>query len=218
MPILGRIDLMFNDLNKQKYVHIPPKEILLKILRDGLYEANISQRQLESELGDDQSNISKKLRGERPIRIEEVTFINSLILERLVSLPSEPVKNWFTPPNELVSITSNAKVREVAELMDKKDFTQLPVFKDGRYVGIVSDYTILRRILSPNTQSKGKWLNELRELSVEQADIIDHAPVYSSEDHLAEISQALMYHYAILISQGSKYGILTRADLLKIVY
>ena len=50
------------------------------------------------------------------------------------------------------------------------------------------------------------------------ADIIDHAPVYSSEDHIAEIAQALMFHYAILVSQGSQFGIITRADYLKMVF
>jgi predicted transcriptional regulator len=205
-------------VSDQKYVLIPPKEILLKLLRDGLDEANVSQRQLEEALDDDQSNISKKLRGERPIRIEEVTFITSLIIERLASLPSEPVKNWFTPPDELVSVTVNTKVREAAKKMQEGDFTQLPVFQAGKYLGIVSDYSILKRTLSPNTQSKGNWLNELKEMTVSQAEVIDHAPVYSFEDHIAEIAQALMYHYAILISQGSQYGIFTRADLLKIIY
>ncbi len=201
-----------------KYVQIPPKEILLKILRDGLDEANISQRQLEKELGDDQSNISKKLRGERPIRIEEVTFISSLILERLASLPSEPVKHWYTPPEELVKASSSDKVSYAANKMAEEDFTQLPVIDEGKYLGVVSDYSILKRTLSPNTQSKGNWLNELKEMTLKQADVIEQAPIYSSEDHIAEIAQALMFHYAVLISHGSQYGIITRADLLKIVY
>lgn len=218
MPTVGRIDLMVNDLSEQRYIHIPPKEILLKMLRDGLDEANISQRYLEEELGDDQSNISKKLRGERPIRLEEITFITSLILERLASLPSQPVKEWFTPPEELVSVSYDQKVATAARIMEEKEFTQLPVFENRKYLGIVSDYSILRRTLSPNITSKGKWLDELKNMTLIEADVIEQAPIYSSEDHIAEIAQALMFHYAILISHGSQYGIITRADLLEIVF
>ena len=194
--------------------------VLLQYLRDGLNDAKISQSEVARLLGDNQSNISKKLLGKRPIGIEDISFITSLILERVASLPQNAVSNWYTPPENVLSIYSDQTVEKASDMMVEKGYTQLPVF-DRTYsnsLGIVTDYTIMRRMLSPNTFSKGNWLEELRQMTIEKAEVIDQAPTYSLDTPVAEIAQALLFHYAILIfKERGKVGIITRADFLKMM-
>ena len=73
-------------------------------------------------------------------------------------------------------------------------------------------------MLSPNTFSRNNWLDEFKKMTLEKAEVIDQAPTYSLDTPIAEIAQALLFHYAILIfKERGKVGIITRADFLKII-
>ncbi len=109
--------------------------------------------------------------------------------------------------------------------MKKGEFTQLLVLDavlttEGqihRCLGIITDWAILRRMLHP-IRSKEDWLKELGNMKIRDAGIIDVAPKYPLESSLLEVAEGLMHHYAVLIEEGEgKYGIMTRADLLKLV-
>lgn len=207
-------------MSESKYIKIPPLPALLQYLRDGLNDAKIKKSAVARLLEDDQSNFSKKLLGKRPISIEDVSFITSLILERVASLPQDPVSKWYTPPEQVISVYSDDSVEKVADIMAKEGYSQLPVF-DRTYsdsLGIVTDYSVLKRMLSPNTFSKNKWIDEIKKMTIEKAEVIDQAPTYSQDTSIAEIAQALLFHYAILIfKERGKVGIITRADFLKII-
>lgn len=216
-------------MSEANYIKIPPKETLLQLLRDGLNDANISQRQLEDFLGDDQSNISKKLRGKRPISIEEVSLLTSLILERVASLPQKTVADIYVKSVDVAGVDSNDLVSVAISKMKQGGFSQLPVFDEetGNW-GIITEFTIMKRMLSPlksdkeiikdneGTASKLNWLNECRGMPIKEAKIIDEAPIYPLETPIAEIAQALLFHYAVLILETrEKVGLVTRADFLE---
>ncbi len=220
-------DLMVCGMSETKYIQIPPKETLLKLLRDGLNEANISQRQLEKELDDDQSNISKKLRGKRPISIEDVSKLSSLILERVASLPKKTVAEIYVKSVDVAFVDSNDPVSLAIDKMKKGGFSQLPVYdkKTGRW-DIITEFTIMNRMLSPlklnkdeknpETKAKDNWLQELKEMPIKEAKITDEAPEFPSDTPIAEIAQALLFHYAVLIIEArDKIGLVTRADFLE---
>lgn len=207
-------------MTEPRFIRIPPEKSLLQFLREGLKEAGISQRKLAEFLETDQGNISKKLWGKRPFRYEEISAITSLILERVSSIPKKPLSEIYTPSQDVVYVYSDDSVSEAAKKMTEGDFTQLPV-KDRetkKCIGIVTDFALLKRMLSPTIPSKENWLQEFRNMKIEDADVIDEAPTYPSNTPIAEIAQALLFHYAVLISEGKgKIGIVTRYDFLKLL-
>jgi CBS domain-containing protein len=93
-------------------------------------------------------------------------------------------------------VHSEDRVSDAATEIMKGDFTQLPVIdrKTRRCVGIVTDFTLLKRMLSPTIPSKEKWLEEFKDMKIEDADVIDEAPSYPSSTPIAEIAQALLLH------------------------
>jgi predicted transcriptional regulator len=175
-----------------------------------------------------QGNLSKKLRGKKPISIEEISEITSIILERIASLPQKKINETklYTQSIKVKTIDADKSVAAACEIMDKEGFTQLPVMnKETHKWGLITDFTILKRMLSPikkakkRNVSKGDWLKVLGNLAVKDAEVIDEAPTYSPKTSVSEIAQALLYHYAILILESrDKVGIVTRADLLQLLY
>jgi ZIP family zinc transporter len=77
---------------------------LLQFLRQGLKEAGISQRKLAEFLETDQASISRKLRGKRPFRYEEISAITYLILERVSSIPQEPISELYVRSQNVVNV------------------------------------------------------------------------------------------------------------------
>lgn len=149
----------------------------------------------------DQASISRKLRGERSFRFDEISEITSLILEQISSLPQKTIGQLYVSSQKTVSIFSDDFVEEAAKKMRKGDLTQLPVLEraTGKCRGIVTDFALLRRMLSPFTVSKKGWLNDLGRMKIKEADIIDAAPIFPLTSSIIEIAQALIYHYAVLV-------------------
>lgn len=171
-------------------------------------------------LEDDQGNLSKKLHGKISFNIEQISEISSLILEIISSMPHKPIIEFYTKSESVVKVNSDDSVNVAVTEMTKGGFTQLPVInkKTGKCLGIVTDFTLLKRMLTPNAKSEEKWLNKFKKMSIIDADIIDESPTYPMSTSIAEIAQALLFHYAILIiDEKGEYGIVTRADFIKIL-
>ena len=209
-------------VTEPRFIKIPSEETLRQLLRQGLNEAKISQRKLAEILETDQASISRKLTGKRSFRLEEISAITSIILEQISSMPPKTISDaqmYVSSPN-LVYVYTDDVVSEAARKMKNGSFTQLPVVdkERGECIGIVTDFTLLKRMISPTTPSKEKWLNELKKMKIRDAGVIDAVPTFPLNSSIIEIAQALMYHYAVLISEGKgKFGIVTRADFLRLL-
>lgn len=202
----------------EEFIRIPPEESILQYFKHGLKNAGISQRMLAKLLETEQASISRKLAGKRHFRIEEISAITSLIIERVSSLPHHPVSKLYSP--NAVCVYSDDKMSEVARKMMNGNYTQLVVIErqTKECIGLVTDLTLLKRLLSPTTLSKKNWLEELKNMKVNDADVIDEAPIFALNTPIAEVAQALLFHYAILINdKNAKVGIITRADFLKLL-
>jgi predicted transcriptional regulator len=207
-------------LTETRFVNIPPKNSLLQFLNKGLKEAGISQRKIAEFLDTDQASISRKLAGKRAFRYEEISFITSLIFERVSSIPQKPIRDLYVNSQNLVTVYSEDKISLASDRMAKNEFTQLPVIDktSKTCIGIVTDFTLLNRMVSPNKASKGNWLTEFNNMKIKDAEVIDKAPTYPLDTPIAEIAQALLFHYAILIEElNGKIGIVTRADFLELL-
>jgi predicted transcriptional regulator len=113
--------------------------------------------------------------------------------------------------NKVVGIQKNEPVSKVVQLMKSYGYSQLPVFDGKRSVGSVSEKTILNQILA------GKDLAQITKLSIE--DVMEEAfPQVDEDAPLSLISSLLQIYSAVLVSKkGTAVGIITKADLLRIL-
>jgi predicted transcriptional regulator len=95
--------------------------------------------------------------------------------------------------------------------MRETGYSQLPVFNGTQAVGSLTEKVILQRLMStPNPDELSKQLIE---------EIMDEAfPTVSEETPLSMVSALLQYESAVLVARkGRVLGIITKADLLKVV-
>lgn len=114
-------------------------------------------------------------------------------------------------PNEVIGIQKDEPVSKVVRLMKEHGYSQIPVFNGKQPVGSISEKTILRQILA------GKDLAQISKLPVE--DVMEEAfPQVSEDAPLSLISSLLQTYSAVLVSKkGAVVGIITKADLLRIL-
>jgi len=113
--------------------------------------------------------------------------------------------------DKVVGVNKNDMVSKAVRLMAEHGYSQLPVFDEEHAVGSISEKTILSQILA------GKDLTRVSMLPVEE--IMDEAfPQVGEDAPLSVISSLLEVYPAILVSKkGKVVGIITKADLLKIL-
>jgi predicted transcriptional regulator len=130
-------------------------------------------------------------------------------LERIEIEKKSFVRDVLNP--RIIGIQKDRNVSDAVQLMKENGYSQLPVF-DGEFViGSVSEKTILKQI------SDGKDLNTLSKLFV--SEIMEEAfPQIAEDTPLSMVSNLLQGYSAILATKKGKIvGILTKADLLKIL-
>ena len=111
----------------------------------------------------------------------------------------------------VVGVQKSDLVSKAVRLMTDHGYSQLPVFDGEHAVGSVSEKTILGQVLA------GKDLTQVSMLAV--GDVMEEAfPQVGEEAPLSLISGLLQVYPAVLIStKGKVVGIVTKADLLKML-
>ncbi len=113
--------------------------------------------------------------------------------------------------NEVVGIQKSELVSKAVRLMTDYGYSQLPVFDNEHAVGSISEKTILGQV------SAGKDLAQVSKILVEE--VMEEAfPQVSEDAPLPLISSLLQVYPGVLISKkGKVVGIVTKADLLKML-
>jgi predicted transcriptional regulator len=126
-----------------------PEARLAQLIREKQAELGVSQRELEDKLGIPQSLISRALKEERGFRYEEAQRIIEYLLTKRALIPWDGRAQDLAVTEKLVWMYDDATVGEAAVSMLEKGFTQVPVRsrEDGRWRGVVTDLSILRRML-----------------------------------------------------------------------
>jgi predicted transcriptional regulator len=227
--IVCDIRIVLIEMSEEEYIHLPPEETVIQYLNRELKKHHVPQSEVARALDMDQSNVSRLLRktkgAYRRLGYEEAYQIILLILKHVSSVSNESIVKYYTRSEDLVFVHSDEPViNAVKKMMDGK-FTQIPVLEEmvhqgnmiHRCIGILTDWALLRRMLHP-IRSVESWLKEFIDMTIRDADVIDEVPRYPLESPLLEVSEGLMHHYAVLIEEGAgKYGIITRADFLKLL-
>ena len=168
----------------------------------------LKQGELAKFAGVSQSLIAKLESGRIDSSYTKVKKIFE-VLERLEVRTKAETEKLLN--KEIVSIQKNESVSKVVELMKKHGYSQIPVFDGKQSVGSISEKTILNQILS------GTDFSQLSTLLIQ--DIMEEAfPQVDGDAPLSLISNLLRVYSAVLVSkQGIPVGIITKADLLRIL-
>jgi len=113
--------------------------------------------------------------------------------------------------NKIIAIQKSEFVSKAVQKMAEHGYSQLPVFDGEHAVGSISEKTIIAKV------SAGKDLNQVSKLSVGEA-MEESFPQVGEDAPLPLISSLLQVYPAVLIStKGKVVGIVTKADLLKML-
>ncbi len=168
----------------------------------------LTQAQLAELTGVSQSYIAKL----ESRRIEPSYRRTKAILEVLNRLEQESeTKASEVMTDEVVSIQVNDPVQRAVDLMWSHGFSQLPVLDGDKPVGSISERTIIERImhLEDRTNISKRPISE----------VMDEAfPQVGEEAPISLLTSLLRVYPAVLVSRrGRIVGIVTKADLLKIL-
>ena len=169
---------------------------------------DLSQKELALLAGVSQSMIAKLEALKISPSYERTTRIFDALedLEREVELKVREIAS-----KKVIGVRSQDTVSRATELMRQTGFSQLPVLDDRVAVGSISEKTVLAQIL------KGMNLAELSRKRVEE--IMDESfPQLDEESQFSAVSSLLQYSPAVIVTKkGRLSGIVTKADLLKVV-
>ena len=130
--------------------------------------------------------------------LERLEFKNKVQAEKLLH-------------NEVTSVQRYEPISKVVKIMKEHGYSQIPVFDGKQSVGSISERTIMRQILA------GKDLEQISSLRTEE--IMEEAfPQINEDAPLSLITSLLQTYSAILVSRkGNVIGIITKADLLRVL-
>jgi len=111
----------------------------------------------------------------------------------------------------VVSIQADDSISKGVRVMRETGFSQLPVFNESHVVGGLTEKIILEKLVGAAKP------DEVARQSVEK--IMDEPfPIVGEETPLSMVSALLQYAPAVLVAKrGHVEGIITKADLLKVV-
>jgi len=168
----------------------------------------LSQKELAKMVGVSQSMIAKIETG----RINPSYIKTKAIFDLLESLEKKrEIKVGEIVQGKVVGVQKDDPVSKATRIMNETGYSQLPVFDGVRIVGSMTEKTVLTQILA------GKDPKELSRLPVESI-MEESFPTVNEDAPLTVISALLQYSQAVLVTKkGQIKGIVTKADLLKVV-
>ena len=168
----------------------------------------MSQKELAKLSGVSQSMIAKIESG----RISPSYLKTKAIFDMLESLERRnQLKAKDVSHGKVVGLQAHEPVAKGVRVMRETGFSQLPIFSGNQVVGSSTEKVILQSLMSTTNPD---------ELSKQPAErIMDEAfPTVSEETPLSTVSALLQYEPAVLVAKrGRVFGIITKADLLKVV-
>jgi predicted transcriptional regulator len=171
-------------------------------------QLGLKQSELAKMAGVSQSLIAKLEAGTIDSSYTKVKTIFD-VLERLEFKTKTQTEKVIH--KNVVTVQKNDPISKIVKIMQEYGYSQIPVFDGKQSVGSISEKTILRQIMA------GKDMEEISKMSTAQ--IMEEAfPQISEDAPLALISSLLQTYSAVLVAKkGTPIGIITKADLLRMI-
>ena len=163
-------------------------------------EVKMTQAEVAIEVGVSQSYIARLERGS----LDPKLSIVNKIIEVLTSRQSKTCYDIMTLNPLTIEARDPASV--AVGLMQKHNFSQIPVLRGTQMIGIITERDIIRNLQ-----------HDMSELSVQAVMSPEGVPMLDETTPIEVITPLFQKYQAILVqSQGRIRGIITRSDLLKL--
>ncbi|TFG30859.1 CBS domain-containing protein [Candidatus Thorarchaeota archaeon] len=174
--------------------------ILPENLRKLRQDAGMTQSEIAIEVGVTQSYIARLEGGS----LDPKLSVANKIIEVLTIRSNKTCADIMTP--DPITVDARDSASQAVELMQKYNYSQVPVLRGTQMIGMVTERDIIR-----NLQHNMKELSVQAVMSPEGIPIIDETTKIEVITPLFDTYQAILVH-----SQGRIRGIITRSDLLKL--
>ncbi len=168
----------------------------------------LSQKELAKLSGVSQSMIAKIESG----RISPSYLKTKAIFDMLEGLERKnEVKAKEICHGKVVGVQAHDTISRAVRVMRETGYSQLPVFDSGQAVGSLTEKVILQTLVGSTRPE------EVSKQSVDK--IMDEAlPTVNDETPISMVSALLSYESAVIVTKrGKVLGIITKADLLKVL-
>lgn len=210
-----------------------PLDKYIELIRGLMREQGITSKEIGDHIGLPPSTMTKIFNQKtyrRDVSYIEAHDMISYVLQRMSLIPYDAKTSEYSSEIELEAIYDDETISSVAKKMREKEVSQLPVFsrKDREYLGLVTELSLLKRILRfepfeaayelKEKMNIPKSLSGFKSMTVAEANIIEKVPDYPLDTSFREIAQLLTHYYAVPLYEESRVtGIITRADILKLL-
>ena len=178
-------------------------EIAIKRKRFGLTQSELSKR-----AGVSQSLVAKIESGS--VMPDEDNAKKIFDFFESLSLQNQLKASDFMA-EKVISIHSDATLKDAARTMKRNSVSQLPVIDDGKNVGMVSEKIVLEAM---NTTKEPKEASSIPVSNV----MAEAMPVIKDDTPFKVVSALLELNAGVLVGRKGKIvGIITKADLLNAV-
>jgi predicted transcriptional regulator len=185
------------------YMQLPEIGTIIQLRK----KLGLTQTQLAKKAGISQSLIARVEAGTVDPRYSKIVKLFRALEETKNNVVT--AKDLMT--KGVVGVGINETLSNAIKQMEKHKVSQLPVFEGNNLKGTISEGAILDQI------SKGVNIAKISEEKVEKY-MEDPLPQINSSANLNTMSSLLEHNKAILITEKGKIeGIITKADLLKVV-
>jgi len=170
---------------------------MLRKLRN---EAGLTQRELATLAGVSQAHIAKIERGSVDPRLSTVNRILQVLTM------GKGKKCGDIMAERIISVKPDDKILKVSKLMIDHAISQVPVVRNGKCIGVVTEESIVRNLSSTIADER---VTEIMQFPL---------PSVPENTDTSLVKPLLEHHPALLvIRRGEIVGIITRSDLLKTV-
>lgn len=185
-------------------MQLPPLTEIEKLRR----RLGLTQTELADKAGVSQSLIARLEADTVDPRYSKV----AQIFRALDELKGKEVEARQIMTKNVVGIQANASIEYAATKMKKHNVSQMPVFDGDKAVGSFTEKVVLD-LISKGIDAKAF---SKEETATHMEDIF---PTVKPETPLSVVSALLEHNNGVLVAeQGKNVGIITKADLLKVVH
>lgn len=170
----------------------------------------LTQAQLAKLSGVSQSAVAKIERGQMIPSYDLARRVLDALQRKLEQVEPEKIAD-SVKTKAVHSVSPDVTLQVAAEVMRHHGFSQLPVLKDGKNIGVLTEGTIGRLIL------EGKDLKDFVTMRVSE---VMEAPLPTiDEEAPVSIVAALLQRYpaVLVVDSGEITGIIAKSDLMKLI-
>lgn len=181
----------------------------LSEIKDIRKKLGLTQGQLAKRAGVSQSLIAKIEAG----RIDPTFSKTKKIFEVIDSLSKKAGAKVSDIMNrKIIPVAPTDNIKLAIKKMRKHEISQMPVVKDDAAVGLVTEATIVNKMVEIDDPAK------LVSLTV--GDVMEECPPIISKNAGMDAVSTLLKHYAIVLvsDSGKLIGIVTKSDILGRLY